>query len=292
MDELSAQGGTPFAWADTPWMVAALLGAWGVFMGVEEFFLANVFMVLAGVSCTARLARDCFEHRRRRWVPFGIWLAIVVTIVAVDIHLTEKKKASSEAKEGEITRLTGQVANLNGTIQRQSIALSEAQGHTDQHVSDIQEENRQLRASIDKKDAALVSIAKQQYSLNFSPQVLASVITTSDEVRILNNGKTNVEVYDFRIENAGINMEGAPSALLVAGLSTGFKISEMVKNIILLRASRDESTGKDRTSLECSVSISTQDHKRYLLPYTWVFVVKDGAIASSFAIDRPITKLN
>src|ERR1700728_2480998 len=100
---------TIFGWADTPWTVAALLGAWGVMIGVEEFFLADVFMVLAGATSTARLARDCFQHRRRRWVPFVLWLAIIGTVVGVDIHLTERKQQSSEAKAGEIPKLNAQI---------------------------------------------------------------------------------------------------------------------------------------------------------------------------------------
>jgi len=210
-----------FDWADTPWTVAALLGVWGVFMGVEEFFLANVFMVLAGASCTVRLYKDSIQAWPRKNLAFALGLVIILAIVVVDIRLTAKKKASTEAKEGEITRLTGEVGQLNGTVEKQSVALKEAQAHTDQHVSDIQDENKQLRASIDKKDAALVSIARQQFALNFFPQVFVSDNGTPNEVAIINNGKTTATITEIDVERGPQEASNVP-AVLTPGPAGGY----------------------------------------------------------------------
>jgi hypothetical protein len=267
---------TIFGWADTPWTVAALLGAWGVMIGIEEFFLANLFMILAGLSCTLRLAKDCFQRRRRRWVPFTLWVAIIVAVIGVDIHLTATKKQSSEDKAAEIPGLKATIENLNSTVGTQSIALSKAQGHTDQHVSDIQEENKRLRASIDKKDAALVSIAKQQYALNFFPQVFAiNSGTDTGSVIIQNNGKTNVTVSE-------VDMEGAPQG----GIS--FTMHESVKQVIISRAPNGNA---ERLPVECAVRLSTLDKKNYLLGFTWLFDIKDGTIVKTAVIDRPIVEV-
>jgi phage host-nuclease inhibitor protein Gam len=278
-----------FGWVDTPWTVAALLGAWGVMIGIEEFFLANVFMVLAGISCTARLAKDCFQHRRRRWLPFFVRLAIIVAVVRVDIHLTGKKKASSEAKAGEIPRLNKEIEDLNKTIQDQSRELSGAQGRTDQHVSDIQEENKRLRASIDKKDAALVSLAKQQFALNFAPQVDAVNEGDPNVLKIVNKGKYAIDLLELRRD--GVAQSGAHTPhSIIQGAESAFAINSGLKAEIISKAASNEQTNDIRTRIEFSALIQTRDKKLYLVPFTWTFIVKDGAITRSFATDHPIVE--
>jgi hypothetical protein len=278
-----------FDWADTPWTVAALLGVWGVSMGVEEFFLANVFMVLAGASCTVRLYKDSIQVRPSKNFAFALGIVIILAIVGVDIRLTAKKKASSEAKEGEIIRLTGEVGRLNGTVEKQSVALKEAQAHTDQHVSDIQDENKQLRASIDKKDAALVSIARQQFALNFFPQVFVSDNGTPNEVAIINNGKTNATITEIDVEGLPQEASNVP-ARLTPGPAGGvrFTLNDTVRNII---ASRAPGGNAVRLPVDCAVQLTTQDKKKYLLGFTWLFDLKDGAVVKTAIIDRPIVEV-
>jgi hypothetical protein len=276
-----------FGWVDTPWTVAALLGAWGVMIGIEEFFLADVFMVLAGISCTARLAKDCFQHRRRRWIPFVLWVAIIVTVVSVDIHLTTRKKESSEAKAGEIPRLNTQIGNLNATIQAQSAELNNAQGHTDQHVSDIQEENKRLRTSIDKKDAALVSIAKQQYALNFLPQLYVVSNGATDKLNITNNGN-----YDLTITNLHLNgrpmRAGETPALMTKGAILQFTLSDDERNLIVFEAPGGNA---DRLPIEGTANLTTKNGKNYVFGFTWLFNIKNGSIEKTDVIDRPIVEV-
>jgi ribosome-associated translation inhibitor RaiA len=262
---------TIFGWADTPWTVAALLGAWGVMIGIEEFFLADVFMVLAGIASTARLARDCFQYRRRRWIPFTLWIAIIVAVVGVDIHLTERKKQSSEAKAGEIPRLNTQIENLNATVQAQSTELSNAQGHTDQHVQDIQSENERLRASIEKKDAKLESIAEKQYALNFLPQMFVASNGSADKLTFMNNGN-----YDLTITNLLLNgippNAGEMPALVAKGAVLQFTLNDIEKNYIVAEAPGGNA---ERLPIEGAANLTTKNGKSYVLAFTWLFNIKD-----------------
>ena len=279
-----------FGWADTPWTVAALLGAWGVMIGIEEFFLADVFMVLAGGFCTWRLALDCFQKSQHRWIPFLLWLALIIAVIGVDIQLTARKKASSEAKAQEIPGLTSQIRALQDTTNKQNDELNQAQGKTDQRVSDIQQENRELKQSIEKKDAELVSLAKQQYSLNFLPQVIVTVQGDPNQVAVTNNGKTGVTLY--RVEAGGLLEtrvelpQGIPP-----GASTRLVVSESQKQNLLVAARFDQVTRDFRGQLESAIYIETEDNRRYRMAFTWVFIVKDGALSRSFATDQPIEEI-
>jgi hypothetical protein len=275
----------PFSWADTPWTIAALLGVWGVFLGIEEFLLANIFMLLVGVSFAVRLFKDTLQVQPRKKAALVLGLIIIIAIVGVDIRLTAKKKASSEKRATEIPSLNQQIRDLQRTVDTQNADLEKAQQVSNQHVSDIQDENKRLRTSIEQKDAALVSIAKDQYALNFFPQVIVSTVGFTEEARAINNGKTNVDVYEWFINGAKVPNLGSPS-LIVPGSQVGFKIDNVAKNLVLARAA---DTGT--SSLNCSISIQTLDGKRYSLPFNWIFTVKDKTIVSSFAIDRSVVEI-
>jgi hypothetical protein len=179
-------------------------------------------------------------------------MAIIVTVVGVDIHLTARKKQSNEAKAGEIPQLNTQIGNLNATIRAQSTELSNAQGHTDQHVSDIQEENKRLRGSIDKKDAALVSIAKQQYALNFLPQVFVVSNGATDKLTFLNNGNYEVTITKI-LMNGNPPKSGELPALIVKSTALVFTLSDEERNYILSLAPGGNA---DRLPIECSASLT------------------------------------
>jgi hypothetical protein len=279
-----------FAWADTPWIVAALLGVWGVMIGSEEFFIADVFMILAAGFCTWRLAVDCFQGPRRRWLSFSLGSVVILAVVAVDIHLTAKKNASADAKAQEIPQLQSQISGLQGTISLQNTELSKAQGSTDQHVADIQRENRDLRKSIVKKDAALVSIAKQQYSLNFLPQVVAMVQQNFDDITVENLGKTNVTLYEMDDQgNSQIQLK-LPQEI-VPNATTSFSITGDRRTAIVNSAVLDPITKDYRATDECVLYLESQDGRRYSLPFTWTFIVADGKITKSFTTNHPITEV-
>jgi hypothetical protein len=221
MAKVPSESKSPFSWADTPWMAAALLGAWGVFMGVEEFFLANTFMVLAGASCTVRLYRDNIQSEPRRNSAFVLGLAIIVAIVGVDIHLTAKKKDSSEAKAGEIPRLNKQIADLQGTIDKQNAKLNQSQGQSDQKLADISQENKDLRRSVEAKDSALIAIAKQQLDLSFVPAV--DITHETGRIHIFNRGKTTIRIWGDKYGDENARMEATPMAIPPTGVYDLFR---------------------------------------------------------------------
>lgn len=105
-----------FEWADTPWLVAAFLGLWGVMIGVSAYRMADVFVVLASVSTLFQLGRNTLRARPRRISQFLIGLAFIAALVTVDIHWTHATKVSSEERDGqiqEIPALKKQVFDLN-----------------------------------------------------------------------------------------------------------------------------------------------------------------------------------
>jgi hypothetical protein len=229
---------------------------------------------LAGVSCTYRLAKDCFQQKRRRWIPFVLWFTIIATLAGVDIHLTERKKQSSEAKAEEIPNLNSQIKTLNGTIRAQSTELSNAQGHTDQHVSDIQEENKRLRASIDKKDAALVDIARQQFALNYAPQVAAIYDSTNDQLEVWNEGKTNIEIWGGKIGPEPTLVKDKPTIVP----PTTFEGYYHFKENMLKDANASSTSENGLVTFDCSSFIRTLDHKRYVVSYKVRLTLKDGGV--------------
>jgi len=277
---------SPLSWADTPWTVAALLGVWGAMIGIEEFYLANVFMALAAISVAIRLGRDTLWRIPRRIPMFIFGLLVVCSIVGGDVHLTAKKKAASEAKTKAIEDKSKENSDLLAKIADLSSKQSVAQGKSDQKLSDIGNENSGLKKSIEKKDAALVSIAKSQYALNFFPQVYVATNDSLDEIKVTNNGKTNVEVYGYKIQDQPQKSE-ANHLLVVPGASTGYKITDEGKRNILQTAA---SQNKETVPIESVVYLKTLDEQQYELGFTWFFIVKDGAITKSYAVDHPIVK--
>jgi hypothetical protein len=56
-------------------------------------------------------------------------------------------------------------------------------------------------------------------------------------------------------------------------------------------ASRAPGGNAVRLPVECAVYLATQDKKKYLLGFTWLFDIKDGAVVKTAVIDRPIVEV-
>jgi hypothetical protein len=78
---------------------------------------------------------------------------------------------------------------------------------------------------------------------------------------------------------------------LVQNASESYSIFPEKEKAVADSATFDPQTKEYRTSIESIVYIDSQDHKRYTLPFTWVFTVADGKITKSFATDHPITEV-
>jgi hypothetical protein len=274
---------SPFTWADTPWTVAALLGVWGVMIGIEEFFWADLFMVLAGVWCSVRLFRDCSTPGRRRISAFILGLLIFWSIVGVDLTLTARKKASSEAKADQIPKLNEKISELQETVRSQNQQIIQQQSQSNQKLSDISAENIALRKSVEVKDAALVSIAKQQYALNFFPQVVVTTNESADTMYVQNHGKTNIDLYRLIVQ--GFDETGAVKRTTIApDAFMSYTMKEQKKTQIINQAPFTNG----EAVLSGEVYLVTLDNKKYEMPFSWYFDVKDGKISKSYIVDGSI----
>jgi hypothetical protein len=284
-DELSDPATKPkLIWADAPWTVAALLGVWGVMIGIEEFKLANVVMVLTALSCALRLFRDSIETTPRRISAFVVGLILIAVLLTLDFHFTKKKQISSEAKAQEVPSLTTQIGQLQATIAKQKNELEARDIREDQQLIDIKGQNTKLQQSVDTKDKALVDIAKHQYSLNFLPQVVVLWDNAANDIRIDNNGKTNITIGGLVLTGyyATKDLTGTP-AFLAPGANNGFSITDVGKKQIMSQAL---ATLTNEVRIEGVFFIQTLDEKKYEVSVTLHCIVKDGAISKSFIADK------
>ena len=282
------QGSLPtkpkLVWADAPWTVAALLGIWGVMIGIEEFKLANAVMVLTALSCAIRLFRDSIETRPRRVISFVLGLFVLGAFVWGDFHFTEKKKQASEAREKELPGLRQQISDLQGTIAKQKTDLETRDSREDQQLADIKAQNTTLQNSVKTKDAALIDIAKQQYSLNFLPQVLVLWNDSTNDLKVQNNGKTNFTIAGLSIDGSVLQKETIDTpAFVTPGAATGFALTDAGKQVVLLKAL---SSASPDISYAGVAYIQTLDEKKYEVSFTLHFIIKDGAISRTFVMDR------
>lgn len=273
-----------FGWADIAWTVAVLLGIWGAMIGVEEFTLANAFMILTGVICLSRLIKDCFQEGERRWVLFIAGLALICAVVAVDIVLTHRKQKSSEAREQEIPALQREIGGYQKTIENLSRQLQHSQVSAAQKIDDIQAENKSLRKSIEQKDAALVSIAKEQLDLNYAPEILVTTYNTLNTLSVVNSGKTNIELLEITL--SGMHPGGPALPETISPASNGsFTMDEHIESSIVARLSQQNI---DHIDFPGSLVIRTMDNRRYSMNFTVTLWVKDGKLTKCFATDGPI----
>jgi hypothetical protein len=286
-----------FRWVDTPWVIAAVLGVWGVMIGSEEFLLANVAVCIAAILVAVQLARETLIWtRRRHTLSFVFGLLAVIALVGAAFWWTGRQKASSETKSAQLAKL-GQIPQLQQTIQdmkqsEQDTAKAQAmeQGKLEQQVKDIGADNKSLKTSIEQKDATLATIARDQYALNFTPQIVPQNDNSQDQVKFVNLGKTNVMISDLNCTNTYFKIakmkespgQIVPNSWLSAAIAADTK--DFIVKVVLNFAD-------GKVPLECSVSIETLDKKHYLLPFTWMFVVKDNSISSSYSIAHAVTEV-
>jgi hypothetical protein len=278
---------------DPAWLVAFLVGCWGVVIAMEDFRLADGLAVAAGiVICLKVGAETRLLSKDRRLLVFVLAFILVSGIVAVDFLWTDHKKEEAADRNKQLSQL-GELPGLRDRFQKMEqaqIKRSEEERvreiQSSQQLTDIQNENKGLRKSVETKDAALVSIAKDQYALNFFPQIAISTNGTVDTMYVTNNGKTNVEVYRLMFENNESPI-GSPSRQTIApGANDSFMTTEQGKQTALQRAM----LGGGITSLAGTLFLSTLDKKNYRMTFTWTFAVKDFKIDKTFITDGPIVE--
>lgn len=279
---------------DAPWFVATFLGLWGVMIGMEDFFLADLFFIAAGVLCCVKLGKETnLRGKERKLVIFIVAFVAIMTTIGLDLRWTTRKSTEANIRREQLSHLS-EIPNLKGELQKMkdkqdqtAVAQAIAQGKEDTKLSLIETENKELRKSVETKDAALVQIAKEQYSLNFFPEVFVSNEGVIDTAQIINNGKTNVDVYEIDLEGVPQDVKTVP-ALVVPGSRVGFQISAQQKQYIANHALGG--TGV-RIPIDCTVYLLTLDKKRYSLRFTWFFDAKDGVPTKSDTVDHPIAEI-
>jgi hypothetical protein len=274
------------SWLGIAWIVAFLAGLWGAMIGVGKFGLSEFLFLLCGAIVLVKVVSETMrDPTRKRVIALVICLVVIASVEFLVIRWTnglavEAKEQQNRLKQlDKIPGLTQQLADLK---QQEIVDQTKAQ----QQVSDIGKANNDLKSSIEKKDAVLASIAKDQYALNFTPQVTVYSQDSPDTVIAVNNGKTNVIIEQWIIDGEVTQLPFSGPSMLIPSANISFMLGDEGKANIPRRAA-----GADRFGVECSITIRTQDKKLYSLPFTWVFRMKDSAVASSFTIPHPIVEM-
>jgi hypothetical protein len=276
---------------DPAWLVALVIGAWGVVLAMEDFYLADCLAIAAGILLCLKVSAETNLLRRER--KPGIFVVIflaVVALVGADIRWTAHKRVEAAERNEQMGQLS-EIPKLQQRLQEMGTAQQKAsqdeairQAADNQNLRDIQHENEKLRRSIEAKDAALVSIAKDQYALNFFPQIVIMTNDSPDTVHVQNNGKTNVEVERVTLDGREIAGSSGPQTIAPNAL-TSFKMSDVGRQLILAKAAPGPST-----SMQGALYLSTLDKHRYRMSFTLTYVVKDHKIERSYVIDGPMSE--
>lgn len=276
------------SWEGIAWIVAFLAGFWGVMIGTGNFGLSAVCFLFCGAMVIAKIGYETMRDWSLKRIIASVAVLIVVVVVEYGtIHWTNGLSVEASEQQARLSKLD-QIPQLT----QQLIALKQQEAidraKDQQQISDIGRTNDQLKASIEKKDAVLAAIARQQYALNFVPQVIVSATgTTNDQVLIQNNGKTNIDVTEIDVEGRHQDVGNAP-AFLINGAMITFTLNPRIKDNI---ATRTLGGNADRLPVECELRFTTMDNKDYSLKFTWFFTIKNGSIVSTAVIDRPIDEI-
>src|ERR1035437_6203028 len=110
------------------------------------------------------------------------------------------------------------------------------QGKLEQKLGDIGDDNKRLKTSIEEKDKTLAEIAREQYALNFTPQVTVYTQNLPDQLFFMNNGKTNVEILMPFCEHLDSLVPRDPNqrALLTPASTMGFSLTDHAKQVVLM----------------------------------------------------------
>ena len=232
------------------------------------------------------------QKERRLWVFVAAFVCVMV-LIGLDLRWTNRKaeEATKRAEQlshlGELPGLKEDLRIMSDGQKAEKVAAALSQVKADQKLDDIQGENKDLRKSVETKDAALVQIARDQYALNFLPQIFVVSNGATDKLTILNNGNYDVTITNLLVHGHPMRANEAP-ALMPKGAMMQFTLSDHERNLIMSEALGGNA---DRLPIECTASLTTKNGKNYALGFTWLFNIKDGAIVKTDVIDRPIVEI-
>jgi hypothetical protein len=277
---------------DPAWLVASLLAFWGVVIAMEEFLLADGFAIAAGLVICLKIGAETHLLRKDR-KPLIFTIAFVATagLVTADIVWTEHKKREALERDSQLAQLSD-LPTLRDRLQKMEEAQVQRSEEarirevkSGQKLNDIEQQNKGLRRSVETKDAALISIAKQQYALNFFPQVIVSTNGSPDTMSVTNNGKTNIEIYRLSINGSDAAGPTLPETVAPSSVGT-FVTTDAGKAAVISQAQSNGGTAL----INGTVYILTLDKKKYQMTFSWTYKVTDGNIEKSFITDGPIVE--
>lgn len=263
-------------------------------IGIEEYEAANAFAVTAALFAVLRFSRDTLIWTRRARIPqFIVAFVAIGVLLGLDLRWTAEQKSASEVKKGQLAKLDQipilqqRITAMNRDAAQAATSQAVEQGKLEQRLGDIGDDNKRLKLSIEEKDATLAEIAEKQYELNFSPQITIAPGDSPLKLLFSNVSKSSVELNNVTCPDI-VSLDGwyaGRPAVIPPGSNIELNITDAVGRTIL----QEVALPSARTVLECSIAITTLDKKHYAIPFSWVFVVKNSALDSSYAVARPAT---
>jgi cell division protein FtsB len=275
------------SWLGIAWIIAFLAGLWGAMLGIGKFGLSEFLFLLCGAIILGKVAVETMRDRTRsRFVALILVLLAVASLEFYVMHWTNGLAVEASQQQDRLKKLDdipGLQSQLQALKQQQIIDAATSK----QQVSDIGQDNKDLKGSIEKKDAILAAIAKEQLDLNYAPEVTITTNDTKDTIFVMNNGKTNVVLYGFDIDMMSVGGEKIPQTIAPT-TSTRFSAGEQTEKNILATAQQENLA---TVSHDGTAYLRTQNKRSYSLGFSINYAIKDGAITKVFVVDHSIVEI-
>jgi hypothetical protein len=271
------------SWLGIAWIVAFLAGLWGAMLGIGKFGLSEFLFLLCGAIILWKVAVETIRDRTRsRLVALILVLLGVASLEFYVLHWTNNLAVEAVQQQERLRKLDdipGLTRQLQTLKQQQAVDMATSK----RQIDDIGQDNKDLKGSIEKKDAILAAIAKEQLDLNYAPEV---VITTSDSIHqfyVINSGKTNIELYWLSISRMTVSGDSFPQTIAPNANARFIYEEENEKKILAMNL--------PQVSYEGEAHLRTSNNKQYAMSFTVSFNMKDGAITKVIIIDHSIVEL-
>lgn len=253
------------SWTGIGWIVALIVGVWGVLLGLGEFRYAEYISLLCGAVVLPKVAVDNLHNYTKRSI--AVLVLAVAGIVVVELLVmewTNTLKQDAAGKEARLAQLD-EIPQLTTQLRE----MTKANAVAAQKLADIGSQNTDLKKSIEQKDAVLASIAKAQYDLNFVPSV--QVEYENGHLNVVNMGKENIYLWGSKEAFDKPNMQAA--GRLVSPQSS---YSIEIDGSTLVELSKRINGGKLEIRQPYYLYITSENGKKYTLSFLLFLGVKDG----------------
>lgn len=275
------------SWLGIAWIIAFLAGLWGAMLGIGKFGPSEFMFLLCGAIILGKVAVETMRDRTlRRFVVLALVLLGIALLEFYVMRWTNGISVEAGQQKERLKKLDdipGLQSQLQALKQQQIIDAATSK----QQVSDIGHDNKDLKGSIEKKDAILAAIAKEQLDLNYVPEITITASDTKDTIFVMNNGKTNVVLNGFEIDTMSVGGDKLPQTIAPT-TSTRFRAEEQNEKSILAQAQQGNLAV---VSHDGTAYLRTQNKKNYSLGFSINYAIKDGAIEKVFIVDHSIVEI-